>query len=146
MNIYDLPFINSILNSISSLLLLIGFILIKNGNRKAHQKVMWSAFAVSGLFMIFYLTFHFNVGSVKFTGEGFIRPLYFTILITHIILAMALVPLVIITLWRSVIKKDYSAHRKIARYTWPVWMYVSVTGVLIYVLMHFSGSYQILLN
>jgi uncharacterized membrane protein YozB (DUF420 family) len=144
MDLIHLPLINSVLNTISTILLLIGFVLIKAGKKEEHQKVMWSAFIVSSLFLINYLIFHYQVGSVSFTGEGIIRPIYFTILITHIILAAAIVPLVLLTLTRA-IKKRFDLHKKIARITWPIWMYVSVTGVVIYLFMRFTGSYDVLL-
>ncbi len=144
MDLIHLPLINSILNSIATLLLLVGFVLIKSGKKEQHQKVMWAAFIVSGLFLINYLIFHYQVGSVKFLGEGLIRPIYFTILITHIILAVAIVPLVLLTLTRAV-KKRFELHKKIARITWPLWMYVSITGVVIYLFMRFTSSYDVLL-
>lgn len=143
MDLIHLPLINSILNSIATLLLLLGFILIKSGKKEQHQKVMWSAFIVSGFFLINYLIFHYQVGSVKFLGEGIIRPIYFTILISHISLAFAIVPLVLLTLTRA-IKKRFDLHKKIARITWPIWMYVSITGVVIYLFMRFTGSYDAL--
>ncbi|TNE74604.1 DUF420 domain-containing protein [bacterium] len=143
MELIHLPLINSILNFIATILLTIGFILIKSGKKEQHQKVMWAAFSVSGLFLINYLVFHYQVGSVKFMGEGLIRPIYFTILITHIILAAAIVPMILLTLTRA-IKKNFVLHRKIAKITWPLWMYVSVTGVIIYLFMHFTGSYDLL--
>lgn len=143
MSLSDLPLINSILNSISTILLLLSFLQIKKGNKKVHQKLMWSAFTVSGLFLISYLIFHFQVGSVPFKGQGWVRPIYFTILITHIILAAAIVPLILITLSRAVQEK-FELHRKIARITWPLWMYVSVTGVVIYIFMNAFDSYSIL--
>lgn len=143
MDLIHLPLINSILNSIATLLLLLGFVLIKSGKKEQHQKVMWSAFIVSALFLINYLIFHYKVGSVKFLGVGLMRPIYFTILITHISLAFAIVPLVLLTLSRAV-KKRFDLHKKIARITWPIWMYVSITGVVIYLFMRFTGSYDVL--
>lgn len=143
MDLIHLPLINSILNSIATFLLLLGFVLIKSGKIEQHQKVMWSAFIVSVLFLINYLIFHYQVGSVKFLGEGIIRPIYFTILISHISLAFAIVPLVLLTLTRA-IKKRFDLHKKIARITWPIWMYVSITGVVIYLFMRFTGSYDAL--
>lgn len=145
MEFYYLPLINSFLNFICTILLLIGFILIKNGKKETHQKVMISAFVVSSLFLINYLFFHFNVGSVKFLGQGFIRPVYFTILITHIVLAAVILPLVLITFSRA-IRKKFELHKKIARITWPIWMYVSITGVIIYIIMAAYGSYDFLLK
>lgn len=145
MTVYDLPLLNSIFNSISTLLLIGGFVAIKKGNKEVHMKFMWSALITSAFFLTSYLIFHYLVGSVKFQGQGWIRPVYFTILITHIILAMAIVPMVLKTFYHAV-KKEFDKHKKIARWTWPVWMYVSVTGVIIYLFMRLSGSYDYLLN
>src|SRR6478752_2060747 len=100
-----------------------------------HRRVMIAAFITSSLFLICYLTYHAQVGSVRFTREGFVRPLYFTILITHVTLAAAVLPLAILTLSRGLTAR-YKAHRRIARWTLPIWMYVSVTGVLVYVLLY----------
>ena len=140
MELSNLPLINSILNSISTILLVIGFVQIRRGNRQLHQKIMWSAFFVSALFLVNYLIFHYQVGSVPFKGTGWVRPIYFTILITHIILAIAIVPLIIMTLSKAVQKK-FELHRKIAKITWPIWMYVSITGVVIYLFMEAFDSY-----
>jgi uncharacterized membrane protein YozB (DUF420 family) len=141
MGLDQLPLLNAILNSISTVLLFLGFLQIKKGHRQTHMKLMWSAFGVSTLFLVSYLVFHYQVGSVGFEGQGWIRPVYFTILISHIILAIAIVPLVFVTLWRGM-KEQYGKHRKIAKYTWPIWMYVSVTGVVIYLFMAATGSYD----
>jgi len=139
--LYQLPMINSILNFTAAMLLLGGFIMIKRGDWENHRRFMLSAFAMSGLFLVSYLTFHYYVGSVAFEGEGWLRPVYFTILITHIILAAAILPLAFITLFRA-FKERFDRHKKIARWTWPIWMYVSVTGVIIYLLMALTGSYD----
>lgn len=144
LSVYELPLLNSVLNSISTFLLLGGFIAIKKGNRDVHMRFMWSALGVSAMFLTSYLIFHYQVGSVSFTGEGWIRPVYFTILISHIILAIVIVPMILKTFFHAV-KKDYSKHKKIARLTWPLWMYVSVTGVIIYLFMSFTNSYDVLL-
>jgi len=141
MELSNLPLINSILNAISTILLLIGFVQIRRGKRQLHQKIMWAAFFVSCLFLVNYLIFHYLVGSVPFKGTGWIRPVYFTILITHIILAAAIVPLILMTLSRAVQEK-FELHRKIAKITWPLWMYVSVTGVVIYLFMNAYNSYS----
>jgi uncharacterized membrane protein YozB (DUF420 family) len=140
MELSYLPLINSILNSICTILLLIGFVQIRRGKRQLHQKIMWAAFSVSTIFLISYLIFHYQVGSVPFRGTGWVRPVYFTILISHIILAAAIVPLILLTLSRAVQKK-FDLHRKIARITWPLWMYVSVTGVIVYLFMDAFNSY-----
>ncbi|MGM0588247.1 MAG: DUF420 domain-containing protein [Bacteroidota bacterium] len=141
MSLAQLPLLNAILNGISTLLLLLGFWQIQKGQWQNHMKLMWSAFGVSTLFLISYLAFHYQVGSVSFEGQGWIRPVYFTILISHIILAVVIVPLVFMTLWRGM-KGRYEMHRNIAKYTWPLWMYVSITGVVIYMFMAATNSYD----
>lgn len=141
MTVSDLPLLNAVLNFISAVLLLFAFVNIKKGNIRRHMKYMWSALGVSVLFLVSYLVFHFQVGSVGFDGTGWIRPIYFTILISHIILAAVIVPMVLITLYRAV-RERFEKHRRIARWTWPLWMYVSVTGVIVYLFMEFSGSYD----
>jgi len=141
MNVTDLPLLNAVLNFISAVLLLFAFVNIKKGNIQRHMQFMWSALGVSVLFLGSYLVFLFQVGSVGFDGTGWIRPLYFTILISHIILAAVIVPLVLITLYRAV-RERFAKHRRIAKWTWPLWMYVSVTGVIVYLFMELSGSYD----
>ncbi len=137
----DLPQLNAVLNLIATLFLFAGFIFIKKRNIQAHMRMMWSAVLVSALFLISYLIFHFQVGSVGYDGTGWIRPIYFIILISHIILAIVNLPMILVTMYRA-LKKDYQKHKKIARWTWPVWMYVSLTGVIVYVMMELSGSYD----
>ncbi len=116
-------------------MLLAGYVLIRNRRVEQHRAVMIAAFATSVLFLICYVVYHLQVGSVKFMRQGFVRPLYFTILITHVTLAAAVPPLAIITLSRG-LKARFAQHRRIARWTFPIWMYVSVTGVLVYVLLY----------
>ncbi|MBI3400722.1 MAG: DUF420 domain-containing protein [Acidobacteria bacterium] len=135
MTLHDLPAVNATLNALSGILLLIGFTLIHNKRIEAHRKVMIAAFATSSLFLICYVVYHAQVGSVSFTRQGFVRPLYFTILITHVTMAFVVVPLAIITLTRG-LKGRYPQHRRIAKWTFPIWLYVSVTGVLVYVLLY----------
>jgi uncharacterized membrane protein YozB (DUF420 family) len=135
MTVHDLPAVNASLNALSGLLLLIGFTLIHNRRIEAHRKCMIAAFTASCLFLVCYVIYHAQVGSVPFTRQGFVRPLYFTILLTHVILAFAVVPLAIITLSRG-LKGRYPQHRRIAKWTFPIWLYVSVTGVLVYVLLY----------
>ena len=132
-----LPAVNATLNGITTLLLLVGFILIKKGNRQAHRKVMLTAFATSVLFLISYVTYHSLRGGMNtpFGGEGGIRTLYFIILFSHIVLAAVVPVLAIITLRRGLAAK-YDRHRKIARITLPIWLYVSVTGVLVYFMLY----------
>lgn len=135
MTVQQLPAVNATLNGISAILLLMGFIAIRKGNKEFHQRCMISAFAVSAVFLICYLVYHYYAGSTKFTATGWIRPVYFSILISHVILAAAIVPMILLTMWRAW-KKDFEKHKKIARWTWPLWMYVSVTGVLIYLMLY----------
>ncbi|MFO8029044.1 MAG: DUF420 domain-containing protein [Cyclonatronaceae bacterium] len=139
--ITDLPLLNAILNSIATIFLLTGFYFIRKKNVEAHMRMMWSAFIVSALFIISYLIFHYHVGSVGYDGTGWIRPIYFVILLSHIVLAIVNLPMILLTMYRA-IRKDYARHRKIARWTWPIWMYVSVTGVVVYLFMEWSGSYD----
>ncbi len=135
MSVHDLPAVNASLNALSGLLLLVGYTLIKSGRRDQHRAVMMAAFTSSALFLICYLVYHAQVGSVPFTRQGFVRPLYFTILLTHVVLAVVVLPMIILTMTRG-LKGRFREHRKIARWTFPVWMYVSVTGVLVYVLLY----------
>jgi uncharacterized membrane protein YozB (DUF420 family) len=135
MTIHTLPAINASLNALSGVLLVIGYALMRARRIDLHRRVMIAAFVTSSLFLICYLTYHAQVGSVRFTREGFVRPLYFTILITHVTLAAAVLPLAIVTLTRG-LKGRYPRHRAIARWTFPIWLYVSVTGVLVYVLLY----------
>lgn len=131
----DLPTLNALLNGTSAVFLLIGFVLIRQKRWKAHRAVMWTAFGFSVLFLISYLVYHYNEGSRPYEGDGINRIVYFVILITHVVLAAAVPPLAIITLWRGT-KKKFRNHRKIARYTLPIWMYVSVTGVIVYLMLY----------
>jgi len=135
LTLQDLPAVNATLNAISGILLVIGYLLIRARRIEQHRRVMLAAFATSSLFLICYLVYHAQVGSVRFTRQGFVRPLYFTILVTHVTLAAATLPLAIITLSRG-LKARYARHRAIARWTFPIWLYVSVTGVLVYVLLY----------
>jgi putative membrane protein len=135
MTVHTLPAINASLNAISGVLLVIGYALMRARRIDLHRRVMIAAFFTSSLFLICYLIYHAQVGSVRFTREGFVRPVYFTILITHVTLAATVLPLAIITLTRG-LKGRYPRHRAIARWTFPIWLYVSVTGVLVYVLLY----------
>jgi putative membrane protein len=131
----QLPALNAILNGTAAVLIAIGIYLIKTGKRNAHRGVMIAAFIASSLFLISYLTYHAHIGSKHFPGTGIARTIYFTILLTHTILAAVVVPLVLITLTRG-LKERFDRHRAIARWTYPVWLYVSVTGVVIYVMLY----------
>ncbi len=133
--VHDLPALNASLNALSGLLLLLGYTLIRTQHIEQHRWCMLAAFATSTLFLVSYLIYHAQVGSVPFAREGFVRPLYFTILITHVVLAAAVLPLALVTLSRG-LKSRFAQHRKIARWTLPIWLYVSVTGVLVYVLLY----------
>jgi uncharacterized membrane protein YozB (DUF420 family) len=135
LDIHSLPAVNATLNGISGVLLIAGYLLMRARRIELHRRVMTAAFATSSLFLICYLVYHASVGSVRFTRPGFVRQLYFTILITHVTLAAAVLPLAIITLSRG-LKARYPQHRRIARWTFPIWLYVSVTGVLVYVLLY----------
>lgn len=129
------PKINATLNGSSALLLIAGRALIARGRMAAHRAVMLTAFATSTLFLISYLYYHAHVGSIHFRGTGWPRALYFTILTSHTILAVVIVPMVIITLNRA-LRQRFDRHRAIARWTFPLWLYVSVTGVVIYVMLY----------
>ena len=135
MTVHDLPAVNATLNALSGVLLLIGFALMRAGRIEQHRKVMLAAFTTSSVFLICYIVYHAQVGSVRFTRHGFVRPLYFTILATHVTLAATVLPLAIVTLTRG-LKRQYPQHRRLARWTFPIWLYVSVTGVLVYVLLY----------
>ena len=135
MTLHDLPAVNATLNGISAILLVVAYLLIRAKRVEQHRRVMLAAFSTSTLFLICYLVYHAQVGSVRFTRQGAVRPLYYSILVTHVILAAATLPLAIITLsWG--LKMRYARHRAIARWTFPIWLYVSVTGVLVYVLLY----------
>jgi putative membrane protein len=131
----ELAPVNAALNTIAAILLLAGFAAIKYRRVSIHRACMLSAFVVSMLFLVSYLTYHYQVGDVRFAGRGWVRPAYFTMLTSHIILAAAIVPLAIVTLVRA-LRGRFAAHRRIARWAWPIWMYVSVTGVLVYLMVY----------
>ena len=135
MSVTDLPAVNATLNAISTVLLITGWVLIKRGERKRHEQVMLAAVLTSSLFLISYVIYHWQVGSVPFKGTGWIRTVYFAVLIPHVILAAVIVPPVLITVSRGLSKK-YDKHRRIARWTLPLWLYVSVTGVIVYVMLY----------
>lgn len=135
MTINDLPAVNASLNALAGVLLIIGYLLIRARKIEQHRRVMIAAFSTSSLFLVCYLIYHAQVGSVPFTRQGFVRPLYFSILITHVSLAATVLPLALVTLSRG-LGGRYQKHRAIARWTLPIWLYVSVTGVLVYVLLY----------
>ena len=131
----DLPEVNATLNAISALLLVTGYILIRRGQTQEHRLCMLAAFVTSALFLASYVVYHLNVGSVAFTGQGTIRMVYFTILISHIILAIVILPMAIVTLLRA-LRGQFESHRRIAKWTLPLWLYVSVTSVVVYWMLY----------
>jgi uncharacterized membrane protein YozB (DUF420 family) len=131
----DLPKLNAVLNGTAAVLLVCAFTLIRWGRREAHKRVMLAAFTVSVLFLISYLTYHAQVGSVRYPHPGPIRSVYLTILFTHTVLAAAVPVLAIITLRRG-LAGDFVRHKAIARWTLPIWLYVSVTGVVVYLMLY----------
>jgi len=131
----DLPTLNAALNATSALLLALGYVLIRSGRREAHRRVMLAAVATSAAFLVSYLIYHFQVGSVRFQGQGAIRTAYFSVLISHTLLAIVVFPLVLATLRRALTAR-FDAHRRLARLTLPLWGYVSVTGVVVYWMLY----------
>lgn len=135
MTVTDLPAFNAVLNATSAVLLATGYVLIRRGRRVAHKRVMLAALASSALFLTSYLAYHAQVGSVRFRGQGPIRSVYFTILLTHTVLAAAIVPLVLMTVVPA-LRERFDRHRRMAKITLPLWAYVSVTGVVIYWMLY----------
>jgi putative membrane protein len=130
-----LPHVNACLNGTSFLLLFTGYRFIRARNVAAHRTCQIAALCVSLLFLASYLTYHFHHGATKFQGTGIVRPIYFTILLSHTILAIVIVPLVVLTFYRA-FRNDFSRHRRIARITLPLWLYVSITGVIVYLMLY----------
>ncbi len=135
MTLQDLPLINAILNTITTVLLLAGWVQIKKGNKEAHRKLMTAAFTVSALFLAGYLAHKFTVGPKLFPMQGWPRALYFSILIPHTILAMVNLPFILAAVWFAITGK-FESHKKITRWLWPSWMFVSITGVLVYLMLY----------
>jgi uncharacterized membrane protein YozB (DUF420 family) len=135
MTVEDLPTLNATLNGISAVFLSVGYGFIRRKDVRRHKACMLTAFAMSILFLISYVVYHAQVGSKPFPGQGMIRAIYFTVLIPHVILAAAIVPLALITLSRG-LSNRFDAHRRIARWTLPIWLYVSVTGVMVYLMLY----------
>jgi uncharacterized membrane protein YozB (DUF420 family) len=135
MNLSLLPPLNATLNTISAVCLLTGFVFIKRGQRGAHRTCMLIAVGASVIFLVSYIYYHAHAGTTYFRDPPWFRPIYLTLLYTHMVCAATIVPLVIITLTRA-LRERFDRHKKIARWTWPIWMYVSVTGVLIYFLLY----------
>ena len=141
MSIYDLPAVNASLNGLSAIFLTAGFIFIRQKKVIAHRNCMIFAFCVSAIFLICYVTYHsylavvLHRGPTRFENPLWFRPVYLTILLTHTVLAMVIVPMILITLIRA-LRERFDKHKQIARWTWPLWMYVSVTGVIVYLLLY----------
>lgn len=132
---HHLPLVNACLNATTATLLVAGWVFVRRGRIPRHRACMGTAVAVSALFLTSYLYYHAQVGSIRFTAEGWPRPVYFAVLITHTVLAVAVVPLVVVTVWRA-LRGRFEAHMRIARWTLPIWLYVSVTGVLVYLMLY----------
>jgi putative membrane protein len=139
MTVTDLPTLNASLNALCTVLLLVAYGHIRAGRIEQHRKTMLAAFATSVLFLISYVTYHAQVGSKPYPGTGVMRTIYFTILIPHVILAAAVVPLALLTLRRG-LRRDDARHRAIARWTLPIWLFVSVTGVIVYLMLYWSPT------
>jgi putative membrane protein len=135
LSIADLPALNATLNATSAILLTIGYILIRQRRIAQHRLCMLAAFVTSGLFLTSYLIYHFHVVSKPFPGHGPIRYVYYTILLTHVLLAIVILPMALITLSRA-LKRHFPRHKAIARWTLPLWLYVSVTGVIVYLMLY----------
>lgn len=130
-----LPHVNAVLNALSTILILVGVFLIRSGRREQHKKVMMSALIVSAIFLLSYLTYHFTAPIFVFPGTGWTVPVYYTVLITHVILATVATPMVLVTAYRA-LKGQFDRHRAIAPWTFGVWLYVTVTGVIIYAVLY----------
>ena len=135
MGISDLPALNATLNATSAIFLLAGYWLIRRGDRAGHKRCMLAALSTSALFLVSYVVYHANTGSRPFAGAGLVRAVYFVILVTHVILAAAILPLALVTARRALTGR-FDAHVRIARWTLPIWLYVSVTGVVIYLMLY----------
>jgi uncharacterized membrane protein YozB (DUF420 family) len=134
----DLPTLNAVLNATAASLLVLGWWNIRRGRIDAHRRIMIAAFATSALFLVSYVTYHAQIGSRPFTGTGSVRTVYLSILFSHIVLAALILPLALVTLRRG-LRRDDVRHRRIARWTLPIWLYVSVTGVVIYLMLYRLG-------
>jgi putative membrane protein len=135
MSVNDLPTINAVLNSLSAGFLVAGFVYIKKKNIGAHKRAMLTAFTLSAIFLVSYIIYHYTAGATAFTGEGWIRPVYFSILASHTILATLVLPPILVLLYFA-LRGNYTKHARIARWTYPVWLYVSATGVIIYLILY----------
>ena len=135
MSVSDLPALNAVLNATSGILLVIGFVLIKGRHIQAHRRTMIAAFSCSAAFLTSYVIYHAQVGSKPFAGTGIARTIYFSILVPHVVLAAVVLPMAIVTLRRGLVRNDV-AHRRVAKITLPVWLFVSVTGVVVYWMLY----------
>ena len=135
LEISDLPLLNATLNALAGILLVSAYVMIRKGNVVRHRALMLAAFSTSVLFLVSYVIYHVNIGSRAFTGTGIIRVVYFVILVTHVVLAIAVVPMAIVTLRRG-LRRDDLRHKAIARWTFPIWLYVSVTGIVVYGMLY----------
>ena len=135
MSVSDLPLVNASLNGLATVLLITGYVCIRQRRIAAHRAAMIAAFVTSVLFLISYVIYHAHTGSRPFPGRGSIRPVYFGILITHIVLAATIPPLAGVTLWRAY-RRRFDRHMKIARWTLPIWLYVSITGIVVYLMLY----------
>jgi len=135
MGIEDLPAVNASLNGLAGVFLTAGYLFIRTGRPRAHKRCMLAALATSTLFLACYLVYHYNVGSKPYEGQGLLRQIYLTILVTHVVLAASVVPLALVTASRG-LRNRLDAHVRIARWTLPIWLYVSVTGVVIYLMLY----------
>ena len=135
MTLSDLPAVNAALNTLSTIFLTCGYVFIRRQRQVAHRNCMIGAVISSALFLTCYLIYHYNAGRTVFRDPAWFRPIYLTILLTHTILAVVIVPMVLTTLYRAA-RRQFDRHKKIARWTWPIWMYVSITGVIIYFLLY----------
>lgn len=134
-SVSDLPTLNAALNSISAVLLAFGYISIRRGRQESHKRFMLAALASSALFLTSYLIYHYAVGSVPYPYDDWTRPVYFTVLIPHVILAAVMTPFILVMVWRA-LRGQFDRHRQLARWVWPVWMFVSVSGVVVYLMLY----------
>lgn len=130
-----LPHLNAFLNTVTMVLLVTAFVLIRQRRIDAHRRAMIAALTVSALFLVSYLIYHFSAPIFVFRGEGVVRPIYYALLISHVVLAAVATPMILVTAWRGLNRID-ARHRALARWTWPLWMYVSVSGVIVYLLLY----------
>ena len=136
MHVTDLPAVNASLNALSAVFLFVGYVLIRRGERTLHKRCMLAALVTSSLFLACYVFYHWSIGGSKpFTGEGTIRTIYFLVLVPHVLLAMTILPLALVTTARG-LSSQFESHRRIARWTLPIWLYVSVTGVIVYWMLY----------